>query len=139
MKQRRLVLLGVCVAVLAVIAAVLAISLGSASAGIAGADIVVGRNLEAQGIKAASVGLQNDSLEVTLVSKKGGSPEDTWARTVIQREAAFLVASGGPAATQLGITILDEQGKVIYRCEGPIEPQARPSTKDTSCGFPCRG
>jgi len=129
-KHRRLVLLSVCVAVLAVIAGVLAASLGSASAETAGADTIIGRNLEAQGIKATSVGLQEGGLEVTLSSRKGGAPEDTWARTVIHREAAFVAASGDPGATQLGITILDEQGNVIYRYEGPIEPRARPSAKN---------
>jgi hypothetical protein len=133
-KHTRVVLVGVCLIALAMTAAVLTMALGSASAEDSSADTMISRNLETQGIKGTSVSLQNGSLEVTLSSTKGGAPEDTWARTVVQREAEFLATSSDLSDAQLGITIVDEQGNVVYRCEGPIEAQSRPAAKEAPVG-----
>ena len=132
MKHTKVVLVGVCLVALAMTTAVLTIALGSASAGESGAATMISRNLETQGIMGASVSLQDGSLEVTLSSTKGGAPEDTWARTVVQREAEFLAKSSDLSDAQLGITIVDEQGNVVYRCEGPIEARSRPAGKEAA-------
>jgi hypothetical protein len=129
-KHTRVVLVGVCLVALAMVAVVLTLALGSASAENVGADAMISRNLETQGIKGTSVSLQNGSLEVTLSSRGHGAPEDTWARTVAQREASFLATSSDLSGAQLGITIVDERGDVVYRCEGPIEALSRPVVKE---------
>jgi len=82
-------------------------------------------SFERQGVRATSVEVQGDVLEVVLPSVVGVT-DDAWARTIAIREVAFLADAGRLTASNLGITLVDEKGTLVYRYERPIEPRQRP-------------
>jgi hypothetical protein len=129
MKHKRLISVLAALAVIATAGIALTSAIDSAAAQAISADALLAAGLEDQGVQVAAVVLQDDRLEVTLSSRKDGNPQDTWIRTAVQREAAFLALSSDVPPKELQMTILDEQGNVIYRCGGPLEPQMRPVGK----------
>lgn len=82
-------------------------------------------SLERQGVRATSVEVQGDVLQVLLPSVVGVT-DDAWARTIAIREAAFLAEAGQMTARSLGLSLIDEKGTVVYRYESLIEPRKRP-------------
>jgi hypothetical protein len=129
MKGKGLILVLGALAVIATAGIALPSVIASAAAQEISADTLLTASLQEQGVEVAKVALQDDRLEVTLSSRKNGAPQDTWTRTAVQREAAFLASSSDIPPKEFQLTILDEQDSVIYRCGGPLEPQVRPVEK----------
>jgi hypothetical protein len=132
-KHRRIALLVSATFVLA-IAAVFGVLLGSGRAESASVDLTIKSALEVQGLRVSSVSQDSASstLNVVINSQAGGSPEDAWANTIVQREADFLAQSGALVSDWVGVTIVDEQGRVTYKWSGPISSRPRPFEKATS-------
>ena len=131
MKKHNKIILLASAAFLVVVAATLGTTLGSGRADSAAVAPTIQSALQAQGLPVASV--KQDpvagTLNVVIQSKAGGSPDDAWANTVVQREAGFLAQSGALAAGTMTVTIVDGQGKTIYQMSGPVDPRLRPAGK----------
>ena len=132
-KHKRFALLAGA-ALMIVVAAVFGVLLGGGRAESASVDLTVKSALEAQGLRVASVGQDSATatLNVVINSKTDGSPEDAWASTVIQREADFLAESGSLSVACVGVTLVDERGKVTYEWSGPVSSRPRPVEKAAS-------
>ena len=131
MKKHNKIILLVSAAFLVVVAATLGTFLGNGRAVSAGVETTIQSELQTQGLRVASVKQDPvaDTLNVVIKSKTGGSPEDAWANTVVQREAGFLAQSGALAAGTVTVTIVDTQGKTIYQMSGPVDSRPRPAGK----------
>jgi hypothetical protein len=132
-KHRRIALLATAAFVI-VVAAVFGVLLGGGRAESASVDLTVKSALEAQGLRVTSVAQDSatDTLNVVINSKTDGSPDDAWASTIIQREADFLAESGALPVAWVGVTVVDEQGKVTYEWSGPVSSRPRPVEKAAS-------
>jgi hypothetical protein len=129
-KHKKIILLG-SLAFLVILAATLGAFLGNGRAASAGVEAGMQDELQAQGLRVATVSQDAaaDTLNVVINSKTGGSPEDAWASTIVQREAGFLAESGALAAGSVAVTIIDEQGRTMYQWSGPVDAQPRPAGK----------
>ncbi len=129
-RKKRMILFG-SAAFLVIVAATFGISLQSGWADSAPVETVIQGDLKAQGLNVLSVerDAASDTINVVIGSKTGGSPEDAWANTVVQREADFLAQAGALTAESVAVTIVDEQGKPIHQWSGPIDSRLRPVEK----------
>ena len=131
MKKHKKIILLASAAFLVIVGATLGTFLGTGSAFPVGVETTVQNQLQAQGLPVSDVSQDaaTGTLSVVIKSKTGGSPDDAWANTVIQREAGFLAQSGTLTADTVAVTIVDGQGKVLYEWSGPVDSQPRPAGK----------
>ena len=131
MKRHKKIMLLASAAFLVIVAATWGSFLGTGRAVSVPVEATIQNQLRAQGVSVASVvqDASTSTLSVVIRSKTGGSPEDAWANTVVQREADFLARSGAVTASTVAVTIIDGQGRTIYQWSGPIDSQPRPAGK----------
>ncbi len=87
-------------------------------------------NLDKQGVNPTNISLQDGTLEVQLLSDSGGTPDDPWSRTLVVREVAFLSGAGELPADYLEITLVDDDGGLVYEYGSPIEGMKRSACEE---------
>lgn len=112
-----------------VVVTVLAIGVGSAQS----EGSAIEASLTANGVDVLSVAVDQaaKAVVVDVASKDEGSPDDAWARAMIERELASRKQSGGLSIdTVVTVNFLDQEGNVVYGVSDltvdPFASQATP-------------
>ena len=132
MRRRKVgILVGAVLALLAVTAITGTVAV---QADFSSADAALRDDLTAEGLHVVDVKLATTdaSLQIVLQGKANGDPNDAWSRTITEREASFLMGSGALPVGPVGVSIVDETGKVLFESISHPNPLTRPLSRSVA-------